>query len=223
MMRRPLATALLLASTLALCTACMAATGEPAQQNGTAAAETEAGSDGEQLIAQPPHGWRRIGTTNIGNLRRAEYIPEDEIEDAWTRRIAFESMQKELEEPLPDPIEFIELMNSDRTYACGTFNAYPTFSGLENGYPTAVYLLVCHKDRETDRSEVSMIKTIQGKEYFYVVTRALRGAPIPKDEAPPIDESEIGGWAVFMKSIQACDARQPEAHPCPDPAGQPGR
>ena len=133
----------------------------------------------EQLIGQPPAGWRRTGTTNIGNLRRAVYVPEDEPVDdsneAWTRRITFESMQ---EDPLPDPIDFIELMNSDRDYACGTFHSYPTFSGLENGYPTSVHLLVCHKDRVTERAEVSMIKTIQGNEYFYVITRAWRGAPI---------------------------------------------
>lgn len=204
-----------------LCTACAAATGNSAAETGSAtdgdvtAPEQQAG---EQLIGQPPAGWRRTGTTNIGNLRRAEYVPENEpadaAKDAWTRRITFESMQ---DEPLPDPIEFIELMNSGRDYACGTFRAYPTFSGLENGYPTAVYLLVCHKDRTTERAEVSMIKTIQGNEYFYVITRAWRGAPIPKDEAPPLDETEIGGWAVFLKSISLCDPGRADVHPCPEP------
>ena len=145
-------------------------------------------------------------------------MPEDEpagdSRDAWTRRITFESMQ---EDPLPDPIEFIELLSSDRDYACGTFDAHPTFSGLENGYPTSVYLLVCHHDRATERAEVSMIKTIQGNDYFYVITRAWRGAPIPRDAAPPLDETEIGGWALFMKSISVCDPSREEAHPCPEP------
>jgi hypothetical protein len=202
---------------LALCSACAAATEEPAKKDPAASSGAESpATNGEQLIAQPPKGWRRTGTTNIGNLRRAEFVPEDEPEGEWTRRITFESIQ---EDPLPDPIEFIELMNSDRDYACGTFHAYPTFSGFENGYPTSVYLLVCHRDRDTERSEVSMIKTIQGDEHFYVVTRALRGAPIPKDEAPPIEEAEIGGWAVFMKSVSVCDPSRPDAHPCPVPAG----
>jgi len=213
----------LLALGLMLCSACVAATDTSANETETetGAADAQAATEmaaaaAEQLIAQPPKGWRRTGTTDIGNLRRAEYIPDDELEDAWTRRITFESMQ---EDPLPDPIEFIELMNSGKDYACGTFRSYPTFSGLENGYPTSVYLLVCHMDRSTERSEVSMIKTIQGNDYFYVITRAMRGDPIPKDEAPPIEETEIGGWAVFMKSISVCDPSRAAAHPCPDPAG----
>ncbi len=200
------------------CTACAGAMDAPAAAGTEPAAGTA--QAGEQLIGQPPAGWRRVGTTDIGNLRRAEFVPEEEPVDdsnaAWTRRITFESLQ---EDPLPDPIAFIELMNSDRVYACGTFHSYPTFSGLENGYPTSVHLLVCHRDRVTERAEVSMIKTIQGNEYFYVITRAWRGAPIPRDEAPPLDETEIGGWALFMKSISLCDPSRPEAHPCPDPAG----
>lgn len=215
--------AAILAVTLMLCSACVAATDKPTAQaddEATQSSTVEASAGvTEQLIAQPPKGWRRTGTTNIGNLRRAEYIPDDEPEDNWSHRITFESMQ---EDPLPDPIEFIELMNSDRDYACGSFQSYPTFSGVENGYPTSVYLLVCHRDRVTERSEVSMIKTIRGNEYFYVITRDLRGAPIPKDEAPPIGETEIGGWAVFMKSIRVCDPGR-DAHPCPEPGGQPVR
>ena len=212
-----LPTALLMASLA--CSACAAATADSNERTEPVTVTEEpvtAVESGEQLIAQPPAGWRRTGTTNIGNLRRAEYVPEDEPVDdsgeAWTRRITFESMQ---EDPLPDPIEFIELMNSDRDYACGTFNSYPTFSGLENGYPTSVHLLVCHKDRVTERAEVSMIKTIQGNEFFYIVTRAWRGPPIPPEEGPPLEETEIGGWAVFMKSIQVCDPSRPDEHPCP--------
>jgi len=205
---------------VALCV-CMISTACASTVDETAAgADDNAAPSGEQLIGQPPVGWRRTGTTNLGNLRRAEYVPDDEPVDdsnsAWTRRITFESMQ---EDPLPDPIEFIELMNSDRLYACGTFHSYPTFSGLENGYPTSVHLLVCHRDRVTERAEVSMIKTIRGNEYFYIVTRSWRGAPIPKDEAPPIEDSEIGGWALFMKSISLCDPGRLDAHPCPDPEG----
>ena len=221
MMRATLA-ALALGSLLtSACAAVDAAEDSAAEDSAAGAMPAEARTDSgaEQLIGQPPAGWRRIGTTNIGTLRRAEYIPEDESEEAWDRRITFESMQ---EDPLPDPIEFVELMNSDRDYACGTFRAYPTFSGLENGYPTSVYFLVCHRDRVTERSEVSMIKTIQGNEHFYVITRARRGAPIPREEAPAMDEAEVGGWAVFMRSITLCDPSRADAHPCPETGADAG-
>jgi len=180
-----------------------------------ASAETPASST-EQLIAQPPRGWRQTGATNIGNLKRAEFVPEAEsvegVETNWIRRITFESIR---EDPMPDPIEFVELMSFDRDYMCGTFEAHPTFSGEENGYPTAVFLLVCHKDRVTERSEITMMKTIQGNDFFYVITRSLRGEPIEPGEKPEIEEAVIGGWSLFLKSISVCDPGQPETHPCP--------
>lgn len=175
---------------------------------------------GERLIAQPPQGWQQTGATNIGTLRRAEFMPEDELtagsEADWVRRITFESLN---EDPLPDPIEFVELMSVGRDYDCGTYRSHPTFAGEENGYPTAVFLLVCHQDRQTERSEVTLMKTIQGNDYFYVITRSMRGEPIPRDGEPDIEQAEIGGWAVYLKSITVCDTSRPDAHPCPEPAG----
>jgi hypothetical protein len=208
----------LASATLLVCTAC-ASTGQTAGAGppGAGPADDKMQAEGERLIAQPPRGWRQTGATNIGNLRRAEFMPEgDSGEDStqgWTRMIAFESIK---EDPLPDPIEFVELMTSDRDYACGTFAAHPTFAGEENGYPTAVYLLVCHRDRTTERSEVTMMKTIRGNDYFYVISRSMRGDPIPKDGEPAIDKAEIGGWALFLKSVSVCDIRRPQTHPCPE-------
>lgn len=178
-----------------------------------------AAPSGERLIAQPPNGWQQTGATNVGTMRRAEFRPVGEItndpDSDWTRRITFESLR---ETPLPDPIQFVELMSAGRDRACGTYRAHPTFAGEENGYPTAVYLLVCHQDRQTERSEVTLMKTIQGNEFFYVITRALRGEPIPKDGEPDVEQAEIGGWALYLKSITVCDTDRPEAHPCPVPA-----
>lgn len=200
-------------ASLLLVAACATA---PDTVRSPAASAATPDSGTEQLIAQPPGGWRQTGATNIGNLKRAEFVPEAEYAEGgqtvWTRRITFESIR---EEPLPDPIEFVDLMTSDRNYACGTFNAHPTFSGEENGYPTAVYLLICHKDRVTERSEITMMKTIRGNDFFYVITRSLRGEPIAKDAEPDIDEAEIGGWALYLKSISVCDTGRPEDHPCP--------
>ena len=42
----------------------------------------EAVPAGEQLLGQPPAGWRQVGATNLPSLRRAEFIPETETEDA---------------------------------------------------------------------------------------------------------------------------------------------
>ena len=186
-------------------------------------ASSAARPGGELLIAQPPAGWQQIGATSLANIKRAEFIPNEEEAANWTRRITFESLA---EKPLPDPIEFAQLLNEDRDRACNVFESYVTFSGEENGYPTAVNLLVCHEDKATERSEVSMIKTIQGNDFFYVVTRARRGPPIEAeapaaDRAPAaenrdaIEEAVIGAWSLYLKSVGVCDTER-TSHPCPE-------
>lgn len=173
----------------------------------------ERSAAGEQLIAQPPLGWRQTGAVNTPALKRAEFVPEQDDEADWVRRITMESM---VEEPLPDPIAFVDMMTADRDRDCGTFRRHPTFAGEENGYPTAVYLLICHQDKETGRSEVTMLKAIQGNDAFYVITRSMRGEPIPAEVEPDINETVIGGWAVYLRSISVCESEHASGrHPCP--------
>ncbi len=170
---------------------------------------------GERLLGQPPQGWRQTGATNTPALRRASYVPEEEAEASdWIRQIVFEAM---VLDPLPDPIEFVDILSTDRHRDCGTFEQLPTFAGEENGYPTAVFLLVCHKDRQSDSSEVTLMKTIRGNDAFYLVSRTRRGDPIPEDGEAPVSEEEIAGWALFLRTIGLCDDGRPE-HPCPAPA-----
>lgn len=166
---------------------------------------------GEQLLAQPPAGWRQVGATSLPTLKRAEFVPADGTPGTETSRITFEAM---VEDPLPDPIEFVDLLAADRQQACGTFERLPTFSGEENGYPTAVDLLVCHHDRKTDRSEVMLMKTIRGNEAFYIVTRGRQGPPIADGGKPEIEDLEIGAWAVYLRAVRVCDDSR-EGHPCP--------
>jgi hypothetical protein len=180
-------------------------------QNPVVAQEPSETEEGERLLAQPPLGWTRISSTSIRGLRTASFIPEGEEETDWTRMIKFESMT---EDPLPDPIEFVELLTFGQTEQCGAFEAYPTFSGLENGYATSVSLLICHNDRKLKKSDVTMIKTIRGNDHFYVITRSKRGPPVV-DDKPAIEEETIAAWSLYLKSTGVCDTRS-AAHPCPD-------
>jgi len=199
---------------LAVTSACSGAA--PAAEDG-APPPAVATPRGEQLLAQPPAGWQQIGATNLPTLKRAEFVPADETADEWVHRITFEAM---VEAPLPDPIAFVNLLAEGRQRECGTFERLPTFSGEENGYPTAVDLLVCHRDRKTQQSEVMLMKTIRGSDAFYIITRGLRGQPIPDGEEPDIDDVEVGAWALYLKSVRVCDDGR-DGHPCRQVTVQP--
>jgi hypothetical protein len=177
---------------------------------GSQAADDSAAPAGELLLAKPPSGWQRIGGTTGPSIRTAEFVPDDAQIGNWERRITFEAMK---EEPLPDPLEFLDLIQAEQKAACAGFAAYPTFAGEENGYPSAVSLLLCEREHDSGMSVATMIKTIRGNEFFYVITRAKR-TPATAEAAVPVDDQEVAAWSLYLKTIRVCDTRDGE-HPCP--------
>lgn len=179
---------------------------------GTDSTSAPAPEEGERLLGDAPAGWKRIQSSVDPGIRIVEYIPENQDPDNWTEKITFESFSGA---PLPDPIEFLKGMSDDQAGACPAHETYPTFSGLENGYPTSVQLMICNHSRMIDQSQVTMIKAIRGNDYFYVVARARRGEPLDED-APAMSEEEAAGWSLFLRSIRLCDSTR-EEHACPAP------
>ncbi|MCB1684937.1 MAG: hypothetical protein R3E82_17745 [Pseudomonadales bacterium] len=184
----------------------------------SAAASTDEAADpaepveyapGEQLLAGAPPGWKEAFASEAPGLRMAEFIPEDESIESWTRKITFESSAGA---PLPDPIEFVKGISKDQEGTCEGFESFSTFSGFENGYPTSVHLLVCHHSRIIDRSQVTMLKAIQGNERFFVITRALRGPPM-EEGTRVISADDIAAWSLYLRSITLCDPGR-AGHPC---------
>lgn len=171
---------------------------------------------GEQLRAEPPQGWKQGFATDTPGLRMAEYIPENETHEQWRQKISFESLSGQ---PLPDPIDFLNSISTDQAGTCEGFESFSTFSGLENGYPTSVQLMVCQRSKLIDKSQVTMIKAIQGNEFFYVVTRAQRGPPLT-DGARALNDTEMASWSLYLRAITVCDSERPE-HPCDGSAALP--
>ncbi len=171
---------------------------------------------GEHLIAVPPEGWLRTSQTDTVGLRMTEFVPADPRDAQGHETLSFESLTGD---PLPDPIEFLTTMGDGASDSCEGFNHYNTFSGLENNYPTSVRLFVCDRNLETDQGEVTLIKAIQGSDYFYVITRTRQIVQLdPEHTAPPIPDEEMAAWSLYMRGISVCDPRV-EDHPCPDLGG----
>lgn len=166
-------------------------------------------STGERLLADAPSGWKEVFSSNNPGLRMVEFIPEDQTNASWQHKITFESLSGD---PLPDPIEFLQGLSVDQSGTCDGFESFNTFSGLENGYPTMVRLMVCKRSDIINQSQVTMLKAIQGEENFYMITRAQRGPPLADDTAALTDE-EIAGWTLYLKAISVCN--DSADHPCP--------
>jgi len=196
----------------ALYVSALAACAEPATDS--PAAKPRAGTipdeniPGEQLLAQPPDGWKQGYVTKTPVLRLAEFIPEGDTAADWQEKVTFESLRGD---PLPDPIDFVAGIGDDQSTACERFEHVNIQSGLENNYPTSVRLLTCMRNKLTDKGEVSLVKAIQGNDHFYVITRTKRVPPIGEGDQPISDE-EMAEWSLFMRAITVCDTNREQHH-----------
>ena len=179
--------------------------------------------EGERLLGSPPEGWQQGFATNRPGLRLATFVPGDDSIEDWQDKVTFESFS---DAPLPDPIDFVNDISADQSAGCEKLVHYNIQSGLENNYPTSVRLLVCTQSKQTQTGRVTLIKAIQGNDYFYAVTRAKRIPPIPEvvdedgEQPQPISDAEMAQWSTYMRTITVCDTQRAE-HPCPaapDPA-----
>ena len=193
----------LLGMQLMLSSGCSGANESSADGAGSASAT------GERLLAAPPSGWKEVFSSDNQGLRMVEFIPDEQNNATWQQKISFESSSGK---PLPDPIDFLEGVSVDQSGTCDGFESFTTFSGFENGYPTTVRLMVCQNSTIIDQSQVTMLKAIQGKDNFYVISRAQRAPPLA-DDAQPLSETEIAGWSLYLKAISLCD--DSAEHPCP--------
>jgi len=188
--------------------------------NGPAAIDEPPSIAGEHLLAAPPPNWIRTFAMNEGGVRLVEFIPAESDPEQWTDKISFESFtgggSDALGDELPDPIRLVRNIAKQRERACDGAEDYNTFSGLENNYPTSVRLLLCHRNRETGRGEITMLKTVQGNRDFYVIQRTRFVEPYVDQPLAPMSNDEMGLWSLYFRSITVCDDTLPE-HPCPAP------
>ncbi len=175
----------------------------------------------EQLLADPPVNWQQIFQSDRPGGRMAEFIPDDSPADGWKEKLVFESFTGD---PLPQPGELIGQIAADQQATCEKLTDTQTFSGVENGYPTSVHLLVCYVNKLTNQGQVTLIKAIRGDAHFYTVTLAARTQAMELDNELPLPPAIVAEWAAYLSAISVCNPSA-VAHPCPsapEPAPESG-
>lgn len=171
-------------------------------------------STSEELSAQIPQGWVKARQNTLANMSTSEWVPADTAGE-WRQKITLEAMQVG---DLPDPLEFVQGLAESQREACSDFADNAVFAGFENGYPTAVHILECGKNKRTQRPLLTMVKAIRGNTAFYTITRIWRLQNPPSQligdtGTLPIDQAEVAAWAATLKDFRLCDGAL-DAHPC---------
>jgi hypothetical protein len=163
---------------------------------------------GENLIAGLPSEYELGYQQETDHVKMSEFIPKGESVEQWSEMITIQ-----LFDPANKNAEFYERLDSLVKQACEDGSTHVTPTTEENGYPVKVFQMYCPTNLKTGMGEVTFIKTIEGKDKFYVVQKAWRTEKYSEDDIP-LTEEDFGRWIRYLKAVYVCDSRA-EDRKCP--------
>lgn len=166
-----------------------------------ALAEAQGELAGENLLVEIPPGYE-LGynqKTDQGEIN--EFIPKGETVEKWSEMITVQLLPAH-----NNNSQFYATFEALSKQACKDGSTHVVATDKENGYPIKVFQLFCPTNLQTDMGEVTFIKTIEGKDKFYVVQKAWRTKKFDKEEFPLTSE-DIVKWTQYLRSVSVCDSR----------------
>ncbi|MBL8629920.1 MAG: hypothetical protein JNM81_09850 [Rhodospirillaceae bacterium] len=164
-----------------------------------------------ERLAMPlfPAGWKEV-VTDRGNIDVIEYVPNGENITAWRNKITLEVYHEMNTLPLDAMQRRAQGQNRD---ACEGAVEGRFQSGMNNGYPSAFWVLGCKRNRDSGMGETRYTKAIQGSQRMYILTRAWR-TPAFGDNGPEIPQRALEDAVAFLTTTVAC-SDDDSKHACP--------
>ncbi len=177
---------------------------------------------GDELVVIPPPGWKPVRQSRTAELYELMYVPGDQSENDWT-----ESMNAQIfvdlarNRPMLSPVDFVENILRFYRRSCEGAGGSPASSFEDRGYPAAVRLVSCPRQKGQELGSFSMVKVIRGAVSVFVLNRTWRGPAFQPDMSPVAQEA-IDEWAEFLDRAWLCNRRE-ASKPCPAPTEPTGR
>jgi hypothetical protein len=140
-----------------------------------------------------------------GDYRIQEWIPPGESLEDWSKMFTLTDAAALHN---LDPLVFFEEIGKQWESTCPNFGGRVLYSGMENGYPVAVWYLYCPLNNMTGKPEFTYFKGISGAHGFYTAQFAF--AVYSSQMEQPLADEAIDQ----LKNVSLCDEALPEIHPC---------
>jgi hypothetical protein len=163
---------------------------------------------GERLLAAIPSGYELGYHQKTDQNEISEFIPKGETLEAWSEMITVQLFPAH-----NTSAKFYATFESLIKQACADGSSHVVATTEENGYPVKVFQLFCPTNPQTDMGEITFIKTIEGKDKFYVVQKAWRTEKYKQDQLP-LKNEDIVKWTQYLRSVNVCDSRS-DQRACP--------
>lgn len=168
------------------------------------------GGQGEVYIAGLPRGWD-LGFQESNEIgHHLEWVPKGQPVKDWRDMIAFQLFPKLID---VQPAQFLTKMADHYAQSCDQVLATDIEGTPANGYPGALRVLACTKNKVTGMGEVTLFRAVMGKEAFYVAQRAWRMQPF-SPEAIPVTGDQLDAGRKTIEYGVACRSNT-AGSPCP--------
>ena len=168
------------------------------------------GGGGEVYIAGLPAGWT-LGFQESNEIgHHLEWVPQGQPVKDWRDMIAFQLFPKLID---IEPDHFLVKMADHYAQSCDQVLATDIEGTPANGYPGAIRVLACTRNKVTELGEITLFRAVMGQEAFYVAQRAWRMAPFSA-EAIPVTGEQLDDGRRLIEYGLACRSNNPN-RPCP--------
>jgi hypothetical protein len=169
-----------------------------------ALAGAQAELTGENLMVEIPSGYELGHHQKTEQGEISEFILEGETLADWSEMITVQLLPAHNSND-----EFYATFGSMVRQVCTDGSTEEVATMEENGYPVKVFTLSCPTNPQTDMGETTFIKSIEGKDKFYVVQRARRTEKYKPDQLP-LTSDDVVNWTKYLRSVHVCDSRVKE-------------
>jgi hypothetical protein len=155
----------------------------------------------ENILIKLPPGYKVGFQDKKSNMLMTEMVPTNETVHNWTEMVTMQIFYG----LKVTPEQFKERISKGWLSSCAGSEAHQVASGVENGYPSLVWLLTCPLNNTTGKPEITWLKGMRGNDSFYLVQKAFKFTP---------SKEQVTQWMLFLKAVMLCDTRLPD-RPCP--------
>ena len=156
----------------------------------------------ENLLTTMPSGFKTGYSASNGKEDMMEYVPSAETVEDWTKMVTVQVFH---DAKNVDPDAFAANIADGWKSSCTGGDAEKITTGVENGYPIAVWAYDCALNPETNKPESMWLKVTSGGDALYSVQYAYRAKATGDLATPALD---------YLHSVMVCDTRRND-RPCP--------
>lgn len=175
-----------------------------------AAAPAQRPPSGENLLVEQPKGWQPIHRDKQGQILTTRFAPIGQTAETWTQLLTVQVLYG-----LKDrvPVVLLDQIRQAGEAGCDSVGAGTVASRPVNGYPAAMRVLGCTRNRQSGRGEVTMAFALQGRDSAYLVQLGWRGEPFKATDPMPLPQEAMKEWLSIIDHVWLCDTRDPKK-PC---------